>query len=317
METRRRRANRVPEKTVKPKNTKKKRHKGLKIFGWIVLFLFLIGGAIFGKVYFDVKKASESSYQPVERTTQAQLPSLKAKSSFSFLFLGVNGEKANDILVLTVNPKKNKTTVISLNRDTYLTSENTTLKDLYSTKGAAGELDALQTLLGVEIPRYMTFDMTGLGDFVEAVGGIKVENDMNFLSNGYHFKAGTLTLTKADEVKGFLTKVAKEGEDDATAEKSLIDREQTVLMAIIPKMKSINTVLKYRKFVNAFGDEVKTDFVFGNLKALALNYNGVLGNISKANFRPIETTIDGQTQKILSEEQVNKAHDRIVEALNE
>ena len=42
METRRRRAERIPEKKVKTKN--KKKHRGLKIFGLIVLLIALIGG---------------------------------------------------------------------------------------------------------------------------------------------------------------------------------------------------------------------------------------------------------------------------------
>lgn len=312
METRKRRADRVSEKNVTPK--KKKKHRGLKIFGLIVLLVLLIGGAIFGKAYFDVKNVMVKSYQTIDRKTTAKLPSLKEKSSFSFLFLGVNDKTANDVLVLTVNPKKNKTTVISLNRNIYLPSESTTLKELYGIKGAAGEIDALQTLLGVDIPRYMTFDMRGLGDFVEAVGGVQVQNDTHFVSSGFEFKPGTLSLKKTDEVKAYLTKV---GDDADKAEADLIDREQTVLIAIIPKMKSANTVVNYKKFVNAFGDNVKTDFVFGNIKALGLNYNGVLGNITKENLKPVETTIDGKTQKILSEELVNKAHDRIEAALNE
>ena len=315
METRRRRAERVPEKKAKTKH--KKKHRGLKIFGLIILLLILIVGAIGGMGYLDVKKASEKSYQAIDRKTTAKLPSLKEKSPFSFLFLGINGKTANNILVLTVNPKQNKTTVVSLNRNIYLPSEATTLKELYGTKGAAGEIDALQTLLGVEIPRYMTFDMRGLGDFVEAVGGVQVQNDTHFVSSGYEFKPGTLILKQADEVKAYLTKVSKPDEDPAKAESSLIDREQSVLIAIIPKMKSVNTLLEYKKFVTAFGDNIKTDFVFGNIKALGLNYNGVLGTITKENLKPIETTIDGKTQKILSEDLINKAHNRIEAALNE
>ncbi|GFH40291.1 LCP family protein [Lactococcus insecticola] len=320
METRKRRATRVAQTPVrhkKDKKSKKKKHKGLKIFGWIVLVLVLIGGAIGGKAYLDVKKASDKAYQEVNRKTVAKLPSLKAKSPFSFLFLGVNGKTANDVLVLTVNPKQNKTTVISLKRDIYLTSEKTTLKNLYGTKGVAGEIDALQTLLGVSIPRYVQFDMRGLGDFVEAVGGVEVANDTEFISNGYQFKKGTLSLHKSDEVKAFLTKVTGGDVDDEKADAALIEREQAVLMAVIPKMKSVKTVLKYNQFVSAFGDNVKTDLVFGNLKALALNYNGVLGNITKENLKTTKTTIDGKDQIILSEDQVNKAHDRIEEALSE
>lgn len=310
METRRRRADREPEKNVKIK----KKHRGLKIVSLLILFIVLIVGMFGGKAYFDVKKVSNQSYQKINRQTSAKLPNLTDKSSFSFLFLGVNGKLANNILVLTVNPKQNKTTVVILNRNLYLPSEVTTLKKLYGTKGIAGEMDAVQTLLKVEIPRYMAFEMSGLGDFVEAVGGIQVQNNTHFISNGYEYKNGSLLLNKADEVKAFLRKV---GENAEQAEEDLIDREQSVLIAIIPKIKSPNTILNYEKFATAFGKNIKTDFTFDNIKTLGIDYNGVLGNITKKNLRPIPTTIDGVEEKILSEEQINNAHDRIEAALNE
>lgn len=292
----------------------KKKHRALKIIGLIILVFILIIGGMLGKTYMDVKQVSNKSYQPIKRTTEAKLPSLKAKSPFTFLFLGINGKSVNDILVLTMNPMQDKTTVVSLNRDIYLPSESTTLNDLYSKKGAAGTIDALQKLLGTDIAKYMTFDMSGLGDFVAAVGGIKVQNETHFISNGFEFKPGTLTLSKKDEVNAFLTKV---GEDSKKAEESLIEREQAVLMAVIPKMKSKNTILKYNQFLDAFGSNVKTDFVFGNLKALTLNYNGVLRNITKENLKTSKTVIAGENQKILTEDQINKAHEKIQAALSE
>lgn len=292
----------------------KKKHPVLKTIGLLILILIVIVGITFGKAYLDVKKASSKSYQPIKRTTQAKLPSLQDKTPFSFLFLGVNGKSLNDILVLTVNPKQNKTTVVSLNRDIYLLNEATTLKALYEKDGTSGEIDTLQKLLGTDIPRYMTFDMSGLGEFVSAVGGIKVQNDTHFISSGYEFKPGTLALKKEDEVKAYLTQV---GEDSNKAESMLIDREQAVLIAIIPKLKSVNTVLKYPKFISAFGDNIKTDFSFDNIKTLGVNYHSVFGNLTKENLKPTKTTIDGIEQKILSEDQINKAHDRIQSALAE
>ncbi|GFH43225.1 hypothetical protein Hs30E_17760 [Lactococcus hodotermopsidis] len=318
-ETRKRRSERVSESSGKrAKATKKvkpkKKHRGLKIFGVLILLILLVGGVLGGKAYLDVKKASTKAYEQVDRQTEAKLPSLKAKSPFTFLFLGVNGDTANDILLLTVNPKQDKMTVISLNRDIYLTSENTTLKELYGTKGVAGEIDALQNLFGVEIPRYVKFDMAGLGDFVVAVGGIQVSNNTHFIANGYEFEKGTQHLTNAEEVRGFLTKV---GDDPAKADADLIEREQAVLMAIIPKMKSVGTVLNYNKFITAFGNNIKTDFVLGNLEMLGLQYNSVLGGITKENLKPAKTMIDDKEQLILPEDKINKAHDKIEEALNE
>lgn len=276
----------------------------------------LIGGAIGGKGYLDVKKASEKSW-PIDRKTSAKLPSLKSKSPFSFLFLGVNGKTANDILVLTVNPKQNKTTVVSLNRNIYLQSEATTLKELYGTKGTARWSRCLtETLLGVEIPRYMTFDMRGLGDFVEAVGGVDVQNDTNFISSGYEFKPGTLNLKKVDEVKAFLTKVSGPNDDRLRLNQAWLTVNNRSWLRLFLRWNLPIHFLNI-KFVTAFGDNIKTDFVFGNIKALGVNYNGVLGNITKENLKPIETTIDGKVQKILSEDLINKAHDRIEAALNE
>lgn len=292
----------------------KKKHPVLKTIGLLILFLIVIIGITFGKAYLDVKKASAKSYQPIKRTTQAKMPVLTEKTPFSFLFLGVNGKSVNDILVLTVNPEQNKTTVISLNRDIYLLNEATTLKALYEKEGISGAIDTLQKLLGTDIPKYMTFDMSGLGDFVSAVGGVKVQNDTHFISSGYEFKPGTLYLSKEDEVKAYLTKV---GEDNNKAESMLIDREQALLIAIIPKLKSVNTILKYPKFINAFSNNIKTDFGFNNIKSLGLDYHSVLANITKENLKPTKTTIDGVEQKILSEDQINKAHDRIQSALSE
>ena len=77
METRKRRSERLSEKNITPK--KKKKYRGLKIFGLIVLLVLLIGGAIFGKAYFDVKNVMVKSYQTIDRKTTAKLPSLKEK----------------------------------------------------------------------------------------------------------------------------------------------------------------------------------------------------------------------------------------------
>ena len=62
METRRRRAERIPEKKVKTKN--KKKHRGLKIFGLIVLLIALIGGAIGAIVGGGVGHAAAEAIDP-------------------------------------------------------------------------------------------------------------------------------------------------------------------------------------------------------------------------------------------------------------
>lgn len=313
MESRRHRAQSATKIKSKSKQSKPK-HSVLKKLVLLVLLIVIVSIALLTKVYYDVKNVANKSYQPITRQTTAQLPNLKDKSPVTFLFMGLNGKVANDILVLTMNPKQNKTTVINLNRDIFLTSEGTTLKELYGSKGVSGEIDAVQTLLGTKISRYMTFDLVGLGDFVEAVGGINVQNTIHFNSDGFEFKPGTLNLKKSDEVKAYLNKI---GNDAMNAEDMLIEREQSVLIAVVPKMKSVNTVLKYKTFLNAFGNHVKTDFLFDNLKQLGISYNGVLGNISKQNVKTIKVTIDGQERKMISEEQVKKAHDKLEAALIE
>lgn len=313
MESRRRRAQSVTKiKNIDQKN--KTKHKALKRVMLFLLLAVLIIIGLLTKVYYDVKGVANRSYQPIDRQTKAKLPDLKEKSPVTFLFMGLNGKEANDILVLTMNPKQNKTTVINLNRDIYLASEGTTLKDLYSRKGVSGEIDAVQKLLGTEISRYLTFDLSGLGDFVATVGGINVQNTIHFNSDGYEFKPGTLNLRKSEEVKAYLNKI---GDDAISAEDMLIEREQSVLIAVVPKMKSVNTVLKYKTFLTAFGDHVKTDFLFDNLKQLGISYNGVLGNISKQNIKSTRVNIDGQDRDILPDAQVKKAHDKLEAALAE
>lgn len=81
-------------------------------------------GTFLGKTYFDVKKTANKVSQPVEG--RPDTTTVMDGEPFSVLLLGLDtGEfgrndvgRSDTILVATVNPKENKTTLVSIPRDT-------------------------------------------------------------------------------------------------------------------------------------------------------------------------------------------------------
>lgn len=109
--------------------------KGKKIFLIIfsivaVLVIGLIGVA--AKLYFDVSNSIQETYQSVERDREDRLREndvdLSQKDSFSVLLMGIDtGDlgrveqgRSDTMMVATISPQDNQTTVVSIGRDSYV-----------------------------------------------------------------------------------------------------------------------------------------------------------------------------------------------------
>ena len=104
--------------------------KGKKIFAiifGIILVLFLAVVGMGAKLYWDVSKSMDKTYETVERSKKSQV-NLNNKEPFSVLLLGIDtGDdgrveqgRSDTTIVATVNPRDKQTTLVSLARDTYV-----------------------------------------------------------------------------------------------------------------------------------------------------------------------------------------------------
>lgn len=120
------------------------------------------------------------------------------------LMLGVDerdGDKgrSDTMIVLTVNPQKKSVKMLSIPRDTRTEIVGHGTQDkinhAFAFGGAKMSMDTIENFLDIPIDYYMKINMEGFKDIVDAVGGVTVQNDLDFTSDGIHFAKVRILLT--------------------------------------------------------------------------------------------------------------------------
>lgn len=317
---------------------KKKKHKKGKRLLWILLSLLLLiiigAGAVFAKVYFDVKNAVEDTHQTVERIEPIKRPAekpveIKEKDPFSILLLGIDtGElgrtehgRSDTILVATINPTNKKTTLTSIPRDIYTeivghgTSDK--LNHAYAFGGAAMSIASVENLLDIPLDHYVQINMKGLENLIDAVGGIEVQNPLDFTISDFHFAKGPVML---DGERGLA--YIRMRYDDPNGDFGRQGRQRDVIAAIIKKTLSFDNLTKYKELLDAVSTNMKTDLTFDELKDVALNYQEAFTDIAMVQMEAPGGLSDGTYgEKGIyyqhpTAEEIKKIHDSIMTELD-
>ena len=173
-------------------------------------------------------------------------------------------------MIVTVNPNTETILLTSMPRDSYVRLHTAGEMDKLTHTGVYGIEETQATIedwLGIDIDYYARVDFKMLVNLVDAVGGVRVYNDIDFYSSvkGWHYKKGwhnmhgTYALWFVRERKSF------EDEDEQR-----IRNQQKVMKALLKKVTSSRTLLMhYGDILNivednmqtSFGDEEVTDLV--------------------------------------------------------
>lgn len=291
------------------RGAKKKKRPTLKIILAVLLFLVLLIGAVGGKVYFDVKTAVTKAY--VNPPTQMTSVSLKKKEAFTTAILGISKIDGKDVLVsadmAAMNPRLQQTTVINLSTSALL-PDNQSLLTLYNSGGEAAVIKEMENLLQVKTNKFIRIDLDQMGELVQAIGGVSIQNANEFTAQGFKFPQGTVALNNTKEVAAYFTRL------NTGDTKKDFARQQEVVMAVIGKLKSPLLLIRhYGQILTVFPKVFKTTFNFGNVKALALNYHGAI-SIKKINIH--SSKVAGQSEvTAISQANLDLAKEQFQESL--
>ena len=293
--------------------SKKRNNNGLKIFVSILAILVIgILGYIYS-IYANVKDSMDTAYTPVEvetfRTSNtgtvadssedeesrtnagAMTPSelLEAGEPVSILLLGVDtGDlgrteqgRSDSMVVVTINPHTQKTTLLSIPRDTYTeivgygTSDK--INHAYAFGGTAMSINTVQQMLDIPIDFYVMVNMAGIQEIVDAVGGITVESPLTFNQNGYDFVQGTNQLD--GEAALAFARMRYEDPADDTGRQG---RQRLVIEAVIRKLATPETLLNYQAVLETLSANMQTSFQLSDFYTLQnQDYLGAVGNIEQ------------------------------------
>ncbi|UDM78981.1 LCP family glycopolymer transferase [Vagococcus fluvialis] len=275
-----------------------------------VLLLIILGtGAFLAKTYFDVKSTASKVSQKVEG--REATTSVAEGKPFSVLLLGLDtGDFGRDdvgrsdtILVATVNPNENKTTLISIPRDTRMemvghgTVEKAAHAYAYGQEKMA--MDSIEKFLDIKLDHYAWINMQGLKDLVDAVDGVVVENKFEFTQEGFTFPAGKTALNGEQALA--YTRMRYE---DPNGDYGRQVRQQDVIKGIAEKSLSFSGVTKYKQILNAIESNMKTDLEPDEMFKIAKDYRNSFTTIDQETLHGNGEMIDEISYQIIPDEEL-------------
>ncbi|HAP4899021.1 TPA: LCP family protein [Enterococcus faecalis] len=299
--------------------------KGKKIFAiifGIILVLFLAVVGMGAKLYWDVSKSMDKTYETVERSKKSQV-NLNNKEPFSVLLLGIDtGDdgrveqgRSDTTIVATVNPRDKQTTLVSLARDTYVDipgqGKQDKLNHAYAFGGASLAMDTVENYLNIPINHYVSINMAGLKELVNAVGGIEVNNNLTFSQDGYDFTIGKISLDGEQALS-----YSRMRYEDPNGDYGRQERQRKVIEGIVQKVLSLNSVSNYQKILTAVSDNMKTDLSFDDMKKIALDYRSAFGKVKQDQLQGTGFMQDGVSYQRVDEQELTRVQQELKNQLN-
>lgn len=269
----------------------------------------LAGGAFAYSVWNSLTKTVDTMHTPIDRTTDKRTKdlALSDQEPFSMLMLGVDerdGDKgrSDTMIVLTVNPQKKSVKMLSIPRDTRTEIVGHRTQDkinhAFAFGGAKMSMDTVENFLDIPIDYYMKINMEGFKDIVDAVGGVTVQNDLDFTSDGIHFAKGTHTLNGKEALA-----YSRMRHDDPSGDFGRQSRQRAIIEAVIKEGASLSSLTKYDEVFAALGNNIQTNLTFDDMMDIQKNYRDASKSITQSSINGNGTKIDGIYYYIVSDEE--------------
>lgn len=298
----------------------------LIIFGIVAVLVIGVVG-IGAKLYMDLSGSIQKTYESVERSQDEKKREnpvdLKKQVSFSVLLMGIDtGDlgrvdqgRSDTMMVATVSPEDQQTTIVSIARDTYVDIVGHGTKDkinhAYAFGGPAMSMDTVQKYLDIPVDHYISINMAGLKELVDAVGGIEVNNDLTFSQDNYDFTIGKITLD-GDQALAY----SRMRYEDPNGDYGRQERQRKIVEGIAKKVLSFDGVSKYQDILRAVESNMKTDMSFDNMRTIALDYRDAFKTIKQDQLKGEGFMQDGISYQRVSEEELNRVQTELKEQLN-
>lgn len=319
MPTRSERHQQASRRESNERDPRKKKYKKKHPVRNTILFILgaavLLVGALMAKVYMDVRGTADDLYEGAQSNSQyARKVDIGKKTKdntyppFSVLLLGVDtGDlgrvyqgRSDTMMVLTVNPETEKTTITSLQRDTYIMINGNydKLNAAYAYGGASLAMETVENYLEIPIDYYISVNMMGFQELVGAIGGVDVQSDLTFSEQGYDFVKGENYHLEGERLLAY----TRNRYDDPDGDYGRQNRQRQIIAAAINKMKSVETLSNYQSILSSLEGNVQTNLKFDQMQNILLNYRAAATQLDEKSLRGSGDMIGGVSYQIVSEE---------------
>lgn len=289
----------------------------------ILGFLILLGAG-FGTYYASsVKSSLDKAYFATGLGSEKEASTLiKEKKPISFLVLGTDTGTdggfgsgrdrvglTDSLMLVTVNPQKETTTLVSVPRDImtsisgFESSFPQKLNAAYAFREASDDkaslgdgvgttMETIQKMFNIPINYFAMVNMSGLGDVVDQLGGVKAKSPLSFKfsqdtahedgNNLYDFTEGKTSFEYAADGENFKKYDKMDGKaalafsrmryQDPQGDYGRTQRQRILLQAIMTKIKSDPSTILNTKFISATTKNIASNMKMSDMLALGSNY---------------------------------------------
>ncbi|HJE45717.1 MAG TPA: LCP family protein [Levilactobacillus namurensis] len=294
----------------------KKKHTIRNVILSIVLILVVGGGAYAAHRYRSVKDSINSSFKASGVTKQRNVSGqIKNKKPISVLLMGTDTGaldrtykgRTDSMMVITLNPQNDKTTITSIPRDTAVSIPGfegrapSKINAAYAWGSSKTSIKTVQQMLNVPVDFYALINMGGMKKVIDEVDGVDVTPTLTFKYEGYTFKKGVKTHMNGAKALAY----SRMRYDDPNNDYGRQTRQRAVLMALVKKSGSISTLMN-QSFINSLSSQIQTDLTFDNLTSLAKNYRSADKTVKETHLQGHGKEIGGQDMEVMHKKELQR-----------
>lgn len=303
----------------------------VKILGLVFLVMIFVMGAYGFRLYAQTQSSMGKTYRPLDGKKVSNR--INNKKPVSILLLGVDttddgvrdAEKdyrgnSDTMIVVTVNPDTNKTTMMSVPRDSmaqiWKSSSNNTRKiqKINSAYNIGNEESAVATtekFLNIPIDYYVKVDFNSLTQIVNAVGGVDVDVPFSFSygdtgQKESHFKKGKMHLNGKQALD-----YSRMRYEDPKGDYGRQLRQRQVITAIIKSAASAKTFTRYQKVLDSISSSMTTNLSFSDMQSMFLNYRGAAKSIGSDHVQGYGSMINGSSYEVIPSKELRRASNKL------
>ncbi|WP_028784015.1 LCP family protein [Thalassobacillus devorans] len=241
---------------------------------------------------------------------------------FSILLMGIDKpgsqgdlyKRTDTLMLLTVNPSSNSTHIVSIPRDTYTKIVGEGKKDkinhAYVFSGTEMTIRTVENFLDVPVDYFVRVDMKGLKDMINAIDGVKVNNELVFTYRRDHFKKGTIQLSGQEAVN-----YVRMRHEDPRGDMGRQERQRKVIKGLLNKATSISSITRIEKILSVVEDNVRTNFSLKEVWGIRSNYQDAFSKIKQHEIPGKDGEINKTYYYMPNEEKVKELSNMLQEHL--
>lgn len=225
----------------------------------------LAGTFIFIRWHRDVQEKESGEKNIIEQLITSDEKELEP--TVTCLFLGVNGNLTDFIMLGQYDPNTREIDLISIPRDTNVgnASIDGKINSVYSSKGINEIKNQVTKITGIEVDYYVWFKAKILRQLVDEIGGVTVDVPMNMNYDDpaqdlyIHLKKGTQTLTGSQAEQFVRFRKNNDGTGYAGGDIERTKTQQQFIKAFISQLLKAENISKIATLIDIVIDGTKTD----------------------------------------------------------